>query len=125
MKAKTYGLMLLTVGSAFAASATLAQTDARPAAKGKLVVPQVSRPARDSRGTLVISDPAVVPRGANEPVGSQIGISRDPKVIFAPREATEVYKICSKTVTDSCVQAWEPPRTIPNCPGDPECPEPG
>ena len=125
MKAKYYGLVLLTIGSGFGASATFAQTDVRAAGKGKLVVPRVSAPARDSRGTLVISDPAVVPRGANEPVGVQTGISRDPRVVFAPRLSTEVYKVCSRTVTDNCVQAWEPPKEIPNCPGDPDCPESG
>ena len=123
MKAKTYGLMLLTIGSAFVASATLAKTDSRPVTKGKLTIPRVSTPARDSRGTIVISDPAVAPRGANEPIGSTIRL--DPREVFKPRVSTEVYKLCSKTVTDNCVQGWEPPREIPVCPGDPECPESG
>lgn len=125
MKAKHYGLILLTIGSGFAATATLAQTDIRAPGKGTVVIPRVSPPARDSRGNIVISDPAVAPRGANEPVGAQSGISRDPRVVFAPRPSTEVYQVCSKTVTDNCVQVWEPPKEIPNCPGDPDCPESG
>ena len=121
MKAKWYGLMLLTIGGTFTTmSATSAKTGARPAPKGTLVVPRLSGPARDSRGTLVISDPAVVPRGANEPIGSQIRL--DPREVFKPRVSTEVYKICSKRVTDNCVQVWEPPGELPNCPGDPDCP---
>ncbi|HEY5723303.1 MAG TPA: hypothetical protein VIT45_13365 [Allosphingosinicella sp.] len=122
MKAKHYGVMLLAIGGAMTASATLAKTDARPGMKGKSVVTPGSRPVRDSRGNIVISDPAVTPRGANEPVGSQTGVSRDPKVVFAPQASTEEYQVCSKTVTDNCVQVWEPPRRLPECPGDPDCP---
>ena len=122
MKAIYYGAMLLAIGGTMTASATFAKTGARPAMKGKSMVPSISRPVRDSRGNIVISDPAVAPRGANEPVGSQSGISRDPKVVFAPQVSTEEYKICSKTVTDNCVQVWEPPRRLPDCPGDPDCP---
>lgn len=123
MKAKSYGLMLLTIGGTFTASAVFAQAEPAPIMTGKLTVPRITAPARDSRGTLVISDPAVTPRGANEPIGSQIRL--DPREVFKPRVSTEVYRICSKTVTDNCVQAWEPPGKIPNCPGDPECPESG
>lgn len=122
MKAKYYGVMLLAVAGTMTASATFARPGAQPVTKGKSVVPPASRPVRDSRGNIVISDPGVAPRGANEPVGSQNGISRDPKVVFATQGATEEYPVCSKTVTDNCVQAWEPPRRLPNCPGDPECP---
>ena len=123
MKANQFGLVLLTIGSMVIASETVAQTNARPEIKRKQVLPRGSTPARDSRGNLVISDPAVAPRGANEPVG--IGISRDPKEVFKPQVSTEVYKLCSRTVTDNCVQGWEPPKEIPNCPGDPDCPEAG
>ena len=123
MKSKSYGLMLLIIGSISAAGgAALAQPGALDATKGKLVVPRVTPPALDSRGNRVRSDPAVVPRGANEPVGRP-GVIRDPKVIFAPKVSTEVYRICSRTVTDNCVQSWDQPGDIPNCPGDPECPE--
>ena len=122
MKARSYATMLLAVGSTFTAtSAIFAQADALPAARGKLTIQQVSRPARDSRGTLVVSDPAVVPEGANEPIGSQI--NRDPRVVFAPRASTEKYVRCTEYVTDNCIQLWEPPGQIPVCPGDPECPD--
>lgn len=125
MKAKYYGVMLLAIGGSMSMSAAFAQTDARPGMKGKSIVPPGSRPVRDSRGHIVISDPATTPRGANEPVGTQTGNSRDPRVVFATQKSTEEYPICSKTVTDNCVQGWEPPRQIPNCPGDPDCPSGG
>ncbi len=128
MKTGWYGKTLVLIGMGLVGAGTGAaeagsDQAAAPSSMGQTIAPANRDPERDSRGTRVISDPAVAPRGANEPLGSQSGISRDPKVVFAPQASTEEYRRCTKEVTDNCVQFWEPPRTIPNCPGDPDCPE--
>lgn len=124
MNAKWNFMTLTMIGGLFAAmSPAVAQRGTETGPAGQLVAPGNSNPERDSRGTKVISDPAFAPRGANEPLGSQTGASRDPRVVFAAQASTEGYRACTKVVTDRCVQLWEPPRTIPNCPGDPDCPE--
>ncbi len=123
MNAKWYGMTPLMIGSLFAAiSPAMAQMGAETGAGGQIMAPGNSAPERDSRGTLVISDPAVAPPGSNPGVGVLSPV-RDPRVIFAPRASTKVYRRCSKTVTDGCSQFWEPPRDLPNCPGDPDCPQ--
>ena len=123
MNAKWHGAILFTIGSAvIAIGAASAQTAAERPAMGPTIAPHNAEPERDSRGVKVISDPATTPRGANEPLGSQSGASRDPRVVFATQASDEEYPVCSKTVTDNCVQVWEPPRRLPTCPGDPECP---
>jgi hypothetical protein len=131
MKTGWYGKTLVLIGVGLVGAGTGAaqtgsdQQAAAPSSMGQTIAPANNDPERDSRGTRVISDPAVVPRGANEPLGSQSGASRDPKVVFATQSSTEEYRRCTKEVTDNCVQFWEPPKYIPVCPGDPECPEGG
>ena len=133
MNAKYYGaMMLIMVGCGFTATSE-ASGQGAVGAKSKptkqIVVPGRSRPERDSRGVIVISDPAEAPAGSNQPLiispGDRVVINPNQRAIFQPRPATESYPACSKTVTDNCVQFWEGPRGIPNCPGDPECPEAG
>lgn len=125
MNAKWYGMApLIVAGFCTAITAAAAQKLATAGTRGQIVAPGNSGPVRDSRGNIVISDPAVAPPGSNPGVG-EIGPVRDPRVIFAPKASTKMYRRCTKTVTDNCVQFWEPPSELPNCPGDPECPQVG
>jgi hypothetical protein len=121
MNAKWYGMAPLMIGIFTAMSPAAAQKTAETEIRGQIVAPGNTAPERDSRGNLVISSAAVAPEGSNPAVGV-ISPIRDPKVVFAPRASTRIYRRCSKTVTDGCTQFWEPPRNLPNCPGDPECP---
>ena len=125
MKARWYGMMPLMICGIFTAmSPAVAQMSAGTGTRGQIVAPGNTSPERDSRGNLVISAAAVAPEGSNPAVGV-ISPIRDPKVVFAPQASTRIYRKCSKTVTDGCTQFWEPPRNLPNCPGDPECPQIG
>ena len=68
--------------------------------------PSNSAPERDARGIPVISDPATVPAGFNNPPGMggpMVDASQPP----ATQPATENYPACSRTVTDNCVQTYE------------------
>ena len=68
--------------------------------------PSNSAPERDARGIPVISDPATVPAGFNNPPGMG-GPLVDPSSPPAPQPATQNYPACSRTVTDHCVQTYE------------------
>ncbi len=68
--------------------------------------PSNSSPERDARGIPVISDPANVPAGFNNPPGMG-GPMADPSSPPASQPATESYPACSRTVTDNCVQTYE------------------
>jgi len=57
------------------------------------------------RGIPVISDPAEVPAGFNPAPGTNAGVPSTASP--APQAATENYPVCSRTVTDNCVQAYE------------------
>ena len=73
---------------------------------GHLAAPGNTDPERDARGIPVISDPAEVPAGFNNPPGMggpMVDASQPP----APQPATENYPACSRTVTDNCVQTYE------------------
>ena len=100
MKSIILAAALLTGGAA------LAQTTAPAAQPGQTVAPANTAPERDARGIPVISDPATAPAGWNE--GPRVGGTGAPADARpAPQPATEDYPVCSRTVTDNCVQAYE------------------
>jgi hypothetical protein len=102
MKFVIFAAALLAGGSA------LAQTMPEPAPGAGTVTsaPGNSAPERDARGIPVVSDPADVPAGFNQP--AQVGgTGVSPEARPAPQPATETYPACSRTVTDNCVQAYE------------------
>jgi len=68
--------------------------------------PSNSSPELDARGIPVVSDPATVPAGFNNPPGMG-GPMVSPSTPPAPQPATENYPACSRTVTDNCVQTYE------------------
>lgn len=88
-------------------SAAIAQTEAPPAGPStQMSAPGNSAPQRDARGVPVISAPADVPAGWNE--APRVGGTGAPATARpAPTPATEDYPICSRTVTDNCVQSYE------------------
>ena len=75
------------------------------------VAPANDNPERDARGIAVVSDPATAPAGTNEAVtvqpGAQVVANPNAGAAFATQPSTENYPICSKTVTDNCVQSYE------------------
>src|SRR5687768_9713968 len=91
----------------FAAALTLSGT----AMAQTTVAPGNSAPERDARGIAVVSDPATAPAGANEAVtiqpGAQVVPNPNAGAAFATQPSSENYPICSKTVTDNCVQSYE------------------
>ena len=70
------------------------------------VAPGNTAPERDARGIPVVSDPAEVPPGFNQPAAVG-GTGVSPEARPAPQAASEEYRPCSRTVTDNCVQAYE------------------
>ena len=76
------------------------------AAGGQTVEPSNANPERDARGIAVISAPAVVPAGFNNPPGMGgplVDTSQPP----APMPAAGPLPACSRTITDHCVQTYE------------------
>jgi hypothetical protein len=75
------------------------------------VAPSNAAPERDARGIPVVSDPAQAPAGANQavtaPAGARVVVSDNQAAVFATKPAAKEYPVCSKTVTDGCVQAYE------------------
>jgi hypothetical protein len=96
--------------AAVAQDATQTETTA-PAAGGTTVAPGNTAPERDARGIPVVSDPATAPAGANQPVqappGARVVPSDNQRAAFTTQPATKEYPVCSRTVTDGCVQAYE------------------
>jgi hypothetical protein len=78
---------------------------------GTTVAPGNAAPERDARGIPVVSDPAMAPSGANQPIsappGARIVASDNQGAVFATQPSTKEYPVCSRTVTDGCVQAYE------------------
>jgi hypothetical protein len=105
---------LILAAAMFAGGTALAQTMPEPAPGAGTVTsaPGNSAPERDARGIPVVSDPADVPAGFNQP--AQVGgTGIDPAARPAPQPATEEYRACSRTVTDNCVQTYERGTTRP------------
>lgn len=100
MKAAILAIALAIGGTA------VAQTTNTMGQGGQSVAPGNQAPERDARGIPVVSDPAEAPAGFNQPpqVG---GTGASPSAPPTPQPATENYPICSRTVTDNCVQAYE------------------
>ena len=78
---------------------------------GGTVAPGNSNPERDARGIPVVSAPATAPAGANQmmsaPAGAQMVPAPNQSAVFTTRPATGEYPVCSRTVTDGCVQNYE------------------
>ena len=85
---------------------TTGTTSGTTMSTGQTVAPGNTAPERDARGIPVVSDPAQAPPGFNQApaVG---GTGADPSSPPAPQPATENYPVCSRTVTDNCVQSYE------------------
>ena len=70
-----------------------------------------STPERDARGIPVISAPAVVPPGANQPVsvppGTAVVPAPNQAAVFSTQASTRTYPPCTREVTDGCVQTYE------------------
>jgi hypothetical protein len=81
------------------------------AAVAQTVAPGNTAPERDARGIPVVSDPATAPSGANQPVsapaGARIVPADNQSAVFQTQPSTKEYPVCSRTVTDGCVQAYE------------------
>jgi len=95
-----------TADSSTATQATTSPTTTT----GTTVAPGNSAPERDARGIPVVSDPATAPAGVNVPVVAgpnvQLVAPSSPQTI-ASQPSTEAYPVCSRTVTDNCVQSYE------------------
>lgn len=76
---------------------------------GTALAQDASTPARDARGIPVVSNPATAPAGANQmpPAGATLVVSPNQQQVFAPQPSAGNYPVCSKTVTDGCVQGHE------------------
>ena len=97
-----------TTGSATTAGQSATMTNVAGAA----VAPGNSAPERYARGIPVVSDPATAPAGVNGPVptaGANVQVVPAPNqgAAFATQASTENYPVCSRTVTDNCVQNYE------------------
>jgi hypothetical protein len=90
---------LLFTAALMIGTAAAAQT---PVAAGN------SAPERDSRGIVVVSDPATAPAGANAPAPTGRAIpAPDQAAAFAMQPSTGEKPPCSRTVTDNCTQTYE------------------
>ena len=85
---------------------TTTTTTTHTTATSQVSQPSNAAPERDARGIPVISDPATVPAGFNNPPGMG-GPLVDASSPPAPQPATETYPPCTRTVTDNCVQTYE------------------
>lgn len=106
MKSVLFVTALLCASAAAAQTGYQTTTTTTTTATSQTSQPSNSAPERDARGIPVISDPAAVPAGFNNPPGMGgplVDASQPP----APQPATENYPACSRTVTDNCVQTYE------------------
>ena len=112
MKTILFAAALSFSGIALAQAADTTGEATEPmAATPQTVAPGNAAPERDARGIPVVSDPAMAPAGANEPVsvtpGATVVPNPNQSAAFASQPAAEDYPACSRTVTDNCVQAYE------------------
>lgn len=81
------------------------------AAAQQAVAPGNASVERDARGIPVVSDPATAPAGTNQvvnvPSGATVVPNPNQQAAFATRPADQEYPVCSRTVTDNCVQNYE------------------
>jgi hypothetical protein len=107
MKSVLFVSAVLFAGTAMAQTTTYqTTTTTQTTATSQVSQPSNSAPELDARGIPVISDPATVPAGFNNPPGMG-GPLVDASSPPAPQPATENYPACSRTVTDNCVQTYE------------------
>lgn len=71
-----------------------------PPPPAKCITASNRNPERDARGIRVVSSPAWVPPGYNEP----IGVNTDPSKLLIDRSNVPA---CTRDVTDGCVQSYE------------------
>ena len=105
MKSVLFVSAIMFAGAA-AAQTTSYQTTTTTTATSQTSQPSNAAPERDARGIPVISDPASVPAGFNNPPGMG-GPLVDASSPPAPQPSTDNYPACSRTVTDHCVQTYE------------------
>ena len=113
MKSFLFAAALLTGTAAIAqtdpATTTTAPDPTAASPTGQVVAPSNAAPERDARGIAVISDAATAPPGFNNPPGmtGMGGPVADPSQPPPQQPADPTYPVCSRTVTDNCVQAYE------------------
>src|SRR5690348_1917748 len=106
MKSALFVSAILFASAAAAQTGYQTTTTTTTTATSQTSQPSNSAPERDARGIPVISDPATVPAGFNNPPGMggpMVDASQPP----ASQPATMNYPACSRTVTDHCVQTYE------------------
>jgi hypothetical protein len=106
MKSVLFVSAIMFAGAAAAQTGYQTTTTTTTTATSQVSQPSNSAPELDARGIPVISDPASVPAGFNNPPGMggpMVDASQPP----APQPATESYPPCTRTVTDNCVQTYE------------------
>ena len=106
MKSALFVTAILFASAAAAQTGYQTTTTTTTTATSQTSQPSNSAPERDARGIPVISDPATVPAGFNNPPGMG-GPLVDASSPPAPQPATENYPPCTRTVTDNCVQTYE------------------
>ena len=101
---------LCFAGAAVAQTTDTTTTQTTTTSTETTVAPGNTAPERDARGIPVVSDPATAPAGVNIPVTAgpnvQIVAPSSPQTIPS-QPSTETYPVCSRTVTDNCVQNYE------------------
>ena len=114
MKTIFFAATMLAMGGMAVAQTTTETTTqtTTTATTGSTVAPGNTTVERDARGIPVVSDPATAPAGVNGPVpvpGPNVQFVPAPNAAaaFATQPSTETYPICSRTVTDNCVQNYE------------------
>jgi hypothetical protein len=105
MKSVLFVTAIMFAGAAAAQTTEDKTTTTTTTATSQVSQPSNAGPELDARGIPVISDPAAVPAGFNNPPG--MGGPADASSPPAPQPATENYPACSRTVTDNCVQTYE------------------
>ena len=112
MKTILFATVAIAIGGAALAQTTTDTTTTTTATThgSTTVAPANTAPERDARGIPVISDPATAPAGVNVPANAgagQVVPAPDQAAAFATQPSTKSYPICSRTVTDNCVQNYE------------------
>ena len=111
MKTILFATAALAIGGTALAQTTPDTSATTSGTQGTTTVaPANTTPARDARGIPVISDPATAPAGVNLPTSAgagQVVPAPNQAAAFATQPSTENYPVCSRTVTDNCVQNYE------------------